>query len=107
MDAVIALCHFCENHGPSVMFCCEKGSGSESQNLTSNVVENFDVFTPGTSLESNGFTVGSWTQKSQLSRQSSTSSSVCSAVKTNKGRHLLFNTSLGYIIFLLVILMCI
>nr|XP_039270428.1 folliculin-like [Styela clava] len=25
MNAVIALCHFCEQHGPSVMFCTEKG----------------------------------------------------------------------------------
>nr|XP_009860385.1 folliculin-like [Ciona intestinalis]XP_018669825.1 folliculin-like [Ciona intestinalis] len=24
MEAVIALCHFCEQHGPSVMFTCEK-----------------------------------------------------------------------------------
>lgn len=25
MNAVVALCQFCEQHGPCVMFCCEKG----------------------------------------------------------------------------------
>jgi len=24
MDTVIALCHFCEHHGPSIVFCCER-----------------------------------------------------------------------------------
>lgn len=34
MNAIIALCHFCEGHGPQVMFCTQPTHPKEQVDLT-------------------------------------------------------------------------
>lgn len=89
MNAVVALCHFCEQHGPCVMFCCERGGipiPVQSEAHLDPLIENSpsQEVTPGTSFTE---TIMSADLSKPSSRQSSMKKSLCQACKSLPDEH--------------------
>lgn len=57
MNAIISLCHFCELHGPKVLFCTqplhleEKNAECESDTTGEGIIQTRRVVTPSVSAE--------------------------------------------------------
>lgn len=88
MNAVVALCHFCEQHGPSIMFCSEKsGESPDSEDKIEVLPELSTSMDVSSSLGTSYQELCDSDLSRSSSRQGSTKSSLCQACQSLPDEH--------------------